>query len=160
MAGIIKTVIAFANTAGGIIVVGIEDKTKRVVGLAAPLEDEMRIVNKISESVTPLIRPNIDIQAYRDKNIILIQVPYSVGPYYVKKADTEDRAYIRFGSTNRIADADTISAMKSLARNITFDESPCPQASMDDLDWKGLADCFLSAKKHLTKIKAKDIGNI
>ena len=45
--GIIKTVVAFANTAGGTIVVGIEDKTKRVVGLADPLEDEMRITNSV-----------------------------------------------------------------------------------------------------------------
>ena len=52
---IIHTIIAFANTAGGTIVVGVEDKTKKVVGLADPLEDEMRIINKIADSVTPFL---------------------------------------------------------------------------------------------------------
>jgi predicted HTH transcriptional regulator len=84
LSGIIKTVVAFANTAGGTIVVGIEDKTKRVVGLADPLEEEMRLTNKIYESITPFITPNIEIQTYRNKPIILIQVPYAIGPYYVK----------------------------------------------------------------------------
>jgi ATP-dependent DNA helicase RecG len=156
--GIIKTVIAFANTAGGTIVVGVEDRTKKVVGLVDPLEDEMRIVNKISDSITPQLRPNLEIQSYRDKTLIVIHVPYAVGPYYVKKNDAENIAYVRFGSTNRIADADTILSMKSLSRNITFDESPCPRTSMDDIDWKGLENCFLSADKQMTKNKAKSIG--
>ena len=31
--GILKTVVAFANTSGGIIVVGVKDKSKEVLGL-------------------------------------------------------------------------------------------------------------------------------
>jgi predicted HTH transcriptional regulator len=67
-------------------------------------------------------------------------------------------AYIRFGSTNRIADADTLTAIKSLARNITFDESPCPQSTVDELDWKNIEACFSAAGKPITKNKAQCIG--
>lgn len=59
--GIIKSVVAFANTAGGLIVVGVEDATKKIIGITDPLEDEMRIINKIAESVTPSLRPTIEI---------------------------------------------------------------------------------------------------
>ncbi len=99
--GIIKTIIAFANTAGGTIIVGVEDKTKMVVGLADPLEDETRIINKVSESITPFFRPNIEIQSYRTKKPYSHPLPYSIGPYYLKKNE-EKIAYVRFGSTNRI----------------------------------------------------------
>jgi ATP-dependent DNA helicase RecG len=155
--GIIKTVVSFANTAGGTIVIGIEDKTKLVVGLKDPLEDEMRIINKISDSITPQFRPNIEIQSYRKKALILIQVPYATGPYYFKK-DNELIAYVRFGSTNRIADDDTIATMKGLSKNITFDESLCPRASIDELDWAEIQDIFSSVNKSITKNKAKSIG--
>lgn len=32
--GLIKTIIAFANTSGGVLIVGIRDKTREIVGLA------------------------------------------------------------------------------------------------------------------------------
>ena len=38
--GIIKTVVAFANTAGGIIIIGVKDKTKELVGLPQILSEE------------------------------------------------------------------------------------------------------------------------
>lgn len=157
LASIIKTVVAFANTAGGTIVIGIEDKTKKIFGLVDPLEDEMRIINAISESVTPFFSPNIDIQTYRNKAIILMQIPYSIGPYYVKK-ERKETVYVQFGSSNRIADSDTIATIKSLAKNITFDEIPCSQATKDSIDWKGVESSFSQVKKSITKQKAKSIG--
>ncbi len=158
LSGIIKTVVAFANTAGGTIVVGVEDRTKTVVGLADPLEEEMRLANKISESITPFFSPTIDIQTYRSKALILIRVPYAVGPYYVKRGSDGGVVYVRFGSTNRIADDETIANIKILARNTTFDEISCPLASVDDLDWESMEACFQAAKKPFTKNKAKSIG--
>jgi predicted HTH transcriptional regulator len=40
--GIIHTIIAFANTAGGKILIGVKDKSKEVVGLQDPVEEEIR----------------------------------------------------------------------------------------------------------------------
>lgn len=54
--------IAFANTAGGTIVVGVADKTKAVVGLKDPLADEERLINAIYDSIAPQIRPDIEIK--------------------------------------------------------------------------------------------------
>ena len=157
LTGIVKTVVAFANTAGGTIVIGIEDKTKTVVGLEDPLQDETRIIDKIAESVTPFLRPNIEIQSYRKKALILIHVPYATGPYYFKK-DHDKLVYVRFGSTNRIADTETIATIKGLAGNMTFDEHPCPRAADDGLDWKGIEKSFSAVNKEVTKNKALSLG--
>jgi ATP-dependent DNA helicase RecG len=155
--GIIKTIIAFANTAGGTIIVGVEDKTKKVVGIVDPLEDEMRIINKVSESITPQLRPNMEIVTYRKKTLILIQVPYLVGPYYLKQG-AEGVAYVRFGPSNRIADEETIAAMKRFSRNITFDESVCVTASKDSLDVPAIERIFKFTQKKITKAKLKSMG--
>jgi ATP-dependent DNA helicase RecG len=155
--GIVKTVIAFANTAGGTILIGIEDRTKKVIGVADPLEDEMRIINAISDSITPFFVPNIEIQSYRKKALLIIHVPYAVGPYALKKG-SETIVYVRFGSTNRIADEDVIANIETLARNVTFDERACPQASKDAIDWKEAATLVTRVHKTLTKNKAKSLG--
>jgi predicted HTH transcriptional regulator len=39
----LKTVVAFANTAGGTVVFGVEDRTKHVLGVKEPLELEARL---------------------------------------------------------------------------------------------------------------------
>jgi ATP-dependent DNA helicase RecG len=35
--GLVRTVVAFANTAGGTIIIGVEDRTRRVRGLTDPV---------------------------------------------------------------------------------------------------------------------------
>jgi ATP-dependent DNA helicase RecG len=62
---IIQTVIAFANTAGGILVIGIQDKTKKIIGLENILQDEERIANAISDSISPILLPNLQFISYR-----------------------------------------------------------------------------------------------
>ncbi|MBW2031916.1 MAG: ATP-binding protein, partial [Deltaproteobacteria bacterium] len=42
---ILQTVVAFANTAGGTLVLGVRDRTKEVVGLSDPLKEEERLAN-------------------------------------------------------------------------------------------------------------------
>lgn len=40
---LLKTLVAFANTAGGRVIIGVEDKTRQVVGVINPLDDEERL---------------------------------------------------------------------------------------------------------------------
>jgi ATP-dependent DNA helicase RecG len=156
--GIIKTIIAFANTAGGTIVIGVEDKVKRVVGVANALEEEERLINAISDSIAPFFVPTVEIQTYRKKELILIHVPYSVGPYYLKSAGQERGTYVRFGPTNRVADAETIATFKSIAKNVFFDELPYMQGNPDMLDCEAIKKAFQQAGKSITHNKALSLG--
>jgi predicted HTH transcriptional regulator len=60
---IINTVIAFANTAGGKILIGIRNKTKEIVGVEDSLEGEMKLANAIADSIVPLYCPDIHIKS-------------------------------------------------------------------------------------------------
>ncbi|HEV7737810.1 MAG TPA: ATP-binding protein, partial [Chlamydiales bacterium] len=55
LAKIVQTMIAFANTAGGMLIIGVQDKTKNVIGLANILQDEERIASAVADSVTPVL---------------------------------------------------------------------------------------------------------
>jgi len=46
---VIRTLVAFANTAGGTLLVGVEDKTRRVLGVADPLLTSRPVVYEFSD---------------------------------------------------------------------------------------------------------------
>ena len=47
LAGMLRTVVAFANTTGGTILIGVEDRTAHVRGVENPLDVEERAANLI-----------------------------------------------------------------------------------------------------------------
>jgi predicted HTH transcriptional regulator len=156
--GIIKTVIAFANTAGGVIVVGIQDKTKKIVGVANALDEEERLANSISDSIAPLIIPNIEIQTYRKKSLIFIHVPLVAGPFYLKSAGPEKGVFVRIGSTNRVADSNTVHTLCLYAQKISFDETPYPKMKTGGLNWDIIKKTFSRVNKKITERNAEDLG--
>ena len=150
---IIRTVIAFANTAGGIIVIGVRNKTKEIVGMPNVLDNEERISNKIYDSIKPAIFPAITITSWRKKEVIIIQVPHSVGPFFLKSKKIIQGTYIRLGSINRIADQNTIDELLRLKENKTYDELPSIYSKIADLDSEALNDFFYRINKKNTKDK-------
>jgi len=139
LTSIIKAVIALANTSGGNIVIGVEDKSKKIIGVKNPLLEEERLASAIADSVEPLLIPDIQIMSIRSKELLVIQVPHMAGPFYLKSVGIENGTYIRLGSTNRVADGETILSLQMLSKNILFDELPCLGARADDLDHEIIA---------------------
>ena len=132
---IMRTIVAFANTAGGTIVIGLEDNGD-VVGVNDPLLTEEQLANSIADSIAPLIRPEIEILSTGGKSILCIQVSHWPGPFYIK-SETEDRGvYIRLGSSTRQASPEFIAEMKRLGEGISFDRLPRPELTADDLNIK------------------------
>jgi ATP-dependent DNA helicase RecG len=154
---IVKTVVAFANTAGGTIVIGVEDRTKRLIGVEKALDHELRLVNAISDSIAPFLIPNIEIQNYRNKEFIIIKVPQIAGPFYLKSAGRDHGVLVRSGSSNRVADAEMIDALRLFARKVTFDEIPFLEDA-DVLDIKSIESTFGEVHKSVTKKKLEDLG--
>ena len=151
---IIHTIIAFANTAGGKILIGVKDKTKEIVGLADPVQEEMRLANVIADSIEPLFNPDIHVVSWRNKEFLLIQVPHSVGPYYAKAKGLKKGTYIRLGSTNRLADAATLAELERLGENECFDEMPATGCSIEDLVFVVFLVCFFFVGKKFEESKA------
>lgn len=144
---IIHTIIAFANTAGGKILIGVRDKTKEVVGLRDPIEEEMRLANAIADSIEPLFSPDIHVVSWRNKEFLVIQVPHSLGPYYAKSKGLKKGTYIRLGSTNRLADAVILAELERLGENECFDEMQASNCSIKDLDLEAIKTCFKKVGK-------------
>ena len=64
--GALKTIVAFANTAGGIMLVGVEDRSRHVRGVREPLDIEERLANLISDLIEPRLVPEIAAEPWGD----------------------------------------------------------------------------------------------
>ena len=136
----IKTVVAFANTAGGKLVVGVNDDRK-IIGL--PRELIFSIKDSISDTIShmcePQIVPDIYVADFEDKKIIVVEIyPGSNCPYYIKSQGLQDGTYVRISGTSRLADQTVIKELQMRGSNLRFDEVanmqyPVEQNSIDRL---------------------------
>ncbi len=55
--GVLRSIIAFANTAGGTLLIGVEDKSRHVRGVKEPLAMEERLANLVSDNIVPRLVP-------------------------------------------------------------------------------------------------------
>lgn len=132
---ILKTLVAFANTAGGRLIIGLEDISKDIIGVEDPLDEEERICNLIADSIKPRLVPNVELISIEDKTLLRVEVyPSGSRPHWLKKEGPNEGVYVRLGSTNRIADRELIAELKRSAEGIAFDEIPLPELSVDALD--------------------------
>lgn len=155
---IVRTVVAFANTAGGTLVIGVRDRTKEVVGLADPLKEEERLANAFADNIRPLFVPDIQIHSWRDRELIVISVPHAVGPYHVLSEGPQGGVYIRLGSSNRKAGPEMIAEIQRLARNVFFDEQPCTEISSEEIDFRAASELFAAVSRPLTPPKRRSLG--
>ena len=109
-----KTVVAFANGAGGKIIFGVRDGDNQVVGIQS--ESIFRtvdaITNAISDSCTPVIVPDVTLQTIGGKTIIIVEVHAGrQRPYYIESQGMENGTYIRVSGSTRPAEREQIKEM-------------------------------------------------
>jgi len=147
-AGVLRTIVSFANTAGGTIVIGVEDGTRKVLGLKEPLEVEERLANLISDRILPRLIPDLDILPWRQTNLLAVQIYPSPGrPHYLKKDGLKAGVYVRVGSTNRRADQELIEELRRFSRSETYDEQAMPELNSESLDFRAASASFAPIRK-------------
>lgn len=160
MRHILRTAVAFANTAGGTLVIGIRDRTKEVVGIKDPIKEEERIASVFADSIRPTLIPEIKIVSWRDRELIVVSIPHLVGPYYILSEGQENGVYIRLGSTNRRAGPELIAGIQRLAINTFFDEQPCTEINSEAIDFRAASEFFSWACWRTFKARAKMASTI
>ena len=145
---LMRTVVAFANGAGGTVVVGVEDRTRRVRGVADPTRVEEQLANLISDRIEPRLVPELQIVPWRKTHLLVARVfPSSTRPHYVRAEGPERGTYVRVGSTNRRADPAQIDEIKRLVRGGSYDEQPLPDLDSEAIDFRAASECFAPVRK-------------
>lgn len=154
---VLRTLVAFANSAGGRLVIGVDDD-RTVVGVADPLDEEKHINNLIADSIAPRLVPNVELTTVGEHTLLLVEVfPSSSRPHYIRQQGLEQGVYVRLGSSNRQAGPDLVAEMQRTTQGIVFDELPMPELGADDLDLAAAQRAFSSQRtldeRSLTPLK-------
>lgn len=119
-----RTIIAFANGAGGQLVFGVKDSLREIIGIPDDqlFELEEKISNHLFDLSAPTIIPEIYIQSAEGKNLLIVEIfPGSQKPYFLKSKGKNKGTYIRVGSSNRKASFEIIEELERQKRKISFD---------------------------------------
>ena len=143
----LRTVVAFANTTGGVILVGVDDRTRHIRGVSDPLDLEERVVNLISDSIKPRLLPDLQLLSYRNTQVLAIEVfPSPARPHYLAREGLQRGTYARVGSSNRLADAALVAEMRRYATGESFDEGPLPALDSEAVDFRAASESFAPAR--------------
>lgn len=147
-AGVLKTIVAFANTSGGTLLVGVEDRTGYVRGVSDALDLEERLANLISDRITPRIVPEIEILPWRRTQVLAVQVhPSPNRPHSLTREGPTAGVYVRVGSTNRRADPELIDELRRFSRGEGYDEQPMPNLDSEAIDFRVASESFATHRK-------------
>ena len=123
-----KTIVAFANTQGGKLIVGVDDKTHQIVGVENDVLFQLMdgIANAVSDSCVPQIIPDIEPQTVDGKTVIVVSVEAGKNrPYYLKSKGKDNGTYIRVAGTSRQAFPEKIKELEMEGARISWDELTC-----------------------------------
>ncbi len=140
-----KTIVSFSNMAGGKIIIGVEDKTGRIIGIDdnEALDFPDKISNIVHSRCYPAVVPEIYLENIKDKKVLVVDV-YSgpSKPYYLKNKGRREGVYIRVGATNKPADQEMILELERQRRNVSFDEEIDYEKNEAIIDIQRLYDDF------------------
>jgi len=157
LTSIVKTIVAFANTSGGTLVIG-RSPEGVIVGVEDVFEEEERLANVIAESICPKIMPEIEIATVQGRNLLIVKVQYWKGPFYVAKQGVPKGVFVRLGSTSRQAGPELVEELQRVSKHTCFDEQPLLEATQDALDTSRIQQFFAEIQKEYTEEKLFSLG--
>ena len=130
---------AFANSQGGRILLGVEDKTREVVGIDdnKVAKAEEWVVNISQQNIHPPVKLDTSLLQLPDaqgnnKTVIYIEIPRSIMVH-----SSAGRYYQRVGSTKQEIKPEVLARLfqqRSQSRLIRFDEIAVPATGIKDID--------------------------
>ena len=157
----IKTIVAYANGAGGKFVIGVNNN-REIVGIPKDtdiFELKDKIADTISQMCTPQIMFDITAESIDDKQLLIVQVfPGNATPYYINSQGKENGTYIRLGATTRNADWTALDELVNRGRHIFYDALPYTKLNVEESDINYLCKDFSERAKH--EITRKDLENM
>ncbi|MBC8264683.1 MAG: putative DNA binding domain-containing protein [Anaerolineales bacterium] len=126
-----KLVSAFYNSRGGTIVFGVEDQTRRLVGVTSPQGIEEGIINILRARCALDVMPSIEFVSYRGMEFVVVTCPQGARKPYLVSGET--RPYVRVGSSTREAQDEEVRRLYIEGSEGGFEALPCRGATVADL---------------------------
>jgi len=126
-----RTLVAFANTAGGRVVVGVDESTHAPTGIPNREETLDNIHRAASlDCCQPAVNISVEERTYQGQLVFLVTVPYQ----YQEMFSTEGRVLVRRGTENVSAAPHEITALASRRGRLRYEMETPKGATVDDLN--------------------------
>ena len=133
-----EEIVAFSNSEGGIILIGVDDEGN-IKGVKDDKIEET-VMNICRNNCIPHIIPIYESIEVEGKRIAIITIPKGFNkPYYT----ADHKYYIRVGTTKRIASKEELLRLFEVSRSLHFDISPVKGTSIKDLNIDIIRDYFM-----------------
>ncbi len=142
--GIAKCFVAFCNTAGGWIVIGVDDD-RNVVGLESPQGVEQAVSQAIYDLTEPRQSPLVSIATQDDKEVVVVDAQFFQGPEPLALREGEkSTVYERVGSNAMpVTDEARLEQIRRERRGRDgFDQLPAAAATLEDVDREAIEAAF------------------
>ena len=133
----IETVCAFANTQGGVVLIGVSNEGK-VAGVICGEESLQKWMNEIKQTTSPSIIPTIETIQLKNKTVVCVRVD----EFPVKPVAFKDRYYKRVANSNHRMSLTEIANMHLQSLQLSWDAYPEEKVSLQQLS-TGKIDAFL-----------------
>lgn len=131
----LKTVVAFANGAGGTILFGVDDKTHSIIGFSSQTVYAKidAITNSIIDNCYPIVPMSIRCLSIEEKNLIIVNIGEGERkPYCYRPEGERDGVYIRYaGTTRKAADYQVRSLYMEQSRS-SYDQTATTRILSDE----------------------------
>lgn len=125
-----RTLCAFANTRGGLLLVGVTDRG-RVHGVHHPEEVRHKIAELSRSWIAPALAVQVQVVEVHGPRVVACSVPFSKErPHAVVTPGGEREFLVRVGASNRVADGPTLTALR-LSRRGRRGLSPLEQSILE-----------------------------
>jgi ATP-dependent DNA helicase RecG len=126
---VIETIVAFSNTSGGTIFIGVDNKGS-VLGLSLGKETLQNWINEIKQKTSPVVFPELKELMVEGKIFVRIKVP----EFPVKPVAYKGRYYKRIGNSNHLMSALEIAQINIQTLQTSWDAFPARNLKIKDLD--------------------------
>ncbi|ADG81945.1 RNA-binding domain-containing protein [Thermincola potens] len=134
-----EEIVAFSNTEGGMILLGVEDDGQIIGTTRADIEEWL--MNICSQSVIPAVIPHFErIRVDEGKCVVVLRVPKGVNKPY---QTSSGRFYIRVGTTKRLVSKEELARLFQMSGLVHFDTSPVYNTSKKDLNMNKIRKYYL-----------------
>jgi len=123
-----ESLVALANTAGGHVLIGVNDRG-RVVGLADPARVVESVISACREAVSPPLAPTVEIVRLPEGDVVVAQIE-ATGRMHAKGG----AVFLRHGRQTRRASGEEIRFLTLRETPEVYETLPCPGATWEDMD--------------------------
>ncbi|MCZ2202176.1 RNA-binding domain-containing protein [Cylindrospermopsis raciborskii] len=147
-----KEIIAFSNSSGGVVLIGVDDDGT-ILGVESDRNYEEWVVNIARNNIIPPVNIQSREVVWDGKKIVVVEVPKGKDRPY---QDNSGRFYIRIGSTNRIASLNELMRLFQQSGLYHFDVTAVDNTSPSYLNHNAIDRYFHSYDVHYMEMEQEE----